>query len=58
MSQSYQLIQTHAKKIQTKQEKSYYMISKTNGLIDYMNKEHKGYSTLEKNSPMTYQVGI
>ena len=31
-----------------KTKNNYYMISKTNGLIDYMNKKHKGYSTMER----------
>ena len=31
-----------------KTKKIYYMISKTNGLIDYMNKQHKGYLTMER----------
>ena len=52
VSESYQLIQTCAQiKLQTKNQKTknnYYMISKTNGLIDYMNKQHKGYSTMER----------
>ena len=30
------------------------MISKTNGLIDYMNKQQKGYSTMEKH--FTYDL--
>ena len=52
VSESYQLIQTCAQiKLQTKKQKTknnYYMLSKTNGLIDYMNKQHKGYSTMER----------
>ena len=50
VSESYQLIQTCAQiKLQTKKQKNnYYMISKTNGLIDYMNRQHKGYSTMER----------
>ena len=31
-----------------KEKNNYYMISKTNGLIDYMNRQHKGYSTMER----------
>ena len=31
-----------------KTKNNYYMISKTNGLIDYMNRQHKGYSTMER----------
>ena len=30
------------------------MISKTNGLIDYMNKQHKGYSMMEEH--FTYDL--
>ena len=49
VSKSYQLIQTCTKKITNQKPKNnYYMISKTNGLIDYMNKQHKGYSTMER----------
>ena len=32
----------------TKNKKNYYMISKTNGLIDYMNEQHKSYSMMER----------
>ena len=48
-SESYQLIQTCAQiKLQTKKQKKQLLhISKTNGLIDYMNKQHKGYSMME-----------
>ena len=51
VSESYRLIQTCAQiKLQTKKPKTnnYYKISKTNGLIDYMNRQHKGYSTMER----------
>ena len=33
---------------QKTKKNNYYMISKTNGLIDYMNRQHKGYSTMER----------
>ena len=33
---------------QKTKKNNYYMISKTNGLIDYMNRQHKGYLTMER----------
>ena len=41
-------IDSCSKNYKPKNKKNYYMISKTNGLIDYMNRQHKGYSTMER----------